>query len=219
MTIAHRTELPALRRLSALWRRLARNPFSDRIDWKYDADTGGTIQMDELEIDSPNAAHANCYRGTLGWVIRLFLKELPVAHRDFAFVDFGSGKGRALLVASEFDFPDIIGVEFCPQLHEIALRNIERLPEDRRRNGRVQSLLQDVTAYDLPPRNLVCYLYNPFRPPLLDQAIARIAAHGRAGFQVYAVYINPKHRDAFERGGVFEPIFEHKKGVTYRYRG
>ena len=205
------------RRLSAWWKRLARDPWSDRVDWKYDADTGGTIQMDELDIDSPNVAHANCYRGTLGWVIRLFLNELPIDPKDFAFVDFGSGKGRALLVASEFDFPNIVGIEFCPELHEIALKNVANLADDKRR--RVRTLLQDVMTYDLPPQGVVCYLYNPFRPPLLDEAISRIAAHGRAGHEVYAIYINPKHRDSFERDGLFEPIFEHKKGVTYRYRG
>jgi SAM-dependent methyltransferase len=205
------------RRLSSWWRRLARDPWSDRVDWQYDADTGGTIQMGELDIDSPNVAHANCYRGTLGWVIRLFLERLPIDHRDFAFVDYGSGKGRALLVASEFAFPAIVGIEFCAELHEIALRNLANLPDERR--GRIQALLQDATTYDLPDADVVCYLYNPFRPPLLDAVIARLAAHGRAGHRVFAVYINPKHRDSFERGGLFEPIFEHKKGVTYRFRG
>src|SRR5689334_23652607 len=35
----------------------------------------------------------------------------------FTFVDIGSGKGRVLLMAAEYPFPHIIGVELLPELH------------------------------------------------------------------------------------------------------
>jgi SAM-dependent methyltransferase len=197
-------------------RRFLSEPWRDRVDWKYNADTGGTIQMAQLEVDAPNVRFATCYRATLGWVIRRFLRRLPADLARCSFVDFGSGKGRALLVAAEFPFERIVGVEFCGALHDIAQRNIAGLPQPMRPEGRVRSVLQDVTAFALPQTNLVGYLYNPFGPPVLDEVAARLAAHRRRGFEVHVIYINPKHRDVFEHDGRFRVIDSHKKGVTYR---
>ena len=43
---------------------------------------------------------------------------------DFIFLDFGSGKGRALFVAAEHPFRQIIGVEYSREFHETAMRNV-----------------------------------------------------------------------------------------------
>jgi hypothetical protein len=188
----------------------------DRVDWKYRAETGGIIQMSALGVKAPNAQFAYCYRATLGWVIRLFLRQLPLEDGHFSFIDFGSGKGRALLVASEFPFVSITGIEFCESLHAIALRNIACLSEKQRCAGRVVSVFGDAAEFELPRQNLVTYFYNPFGPPVLDVMAERLAAHHRAGFQVFVIYINPRHRDVFERSGRFRPVFSHKKGLIYQ---
>jgi len=196
------------------WTRLLPSPWRDRVDWKYGADTGGIIPAAELDAETPNLAFSSCYRATLGWVIRLFIRRLPVDVARYSFVDFGSGKGRALLVASEFAFRGIVGVEFSPALHAVAQDNIARLPA--RRRARVRSILGDAMQFALPQDNLVCYLYNPFGPPVFDTVIERIAAHTRSGRDVFVIYINPRHRDLIERSGAFETVFEHRKGVIYR---
>ena len=36
---------------------------------------------------------------------------------DSIFVDFGCGKGRALLIASEYNFKSVRGVEFAHELY------------------------------------------------------------------------------------------------------
>jgi hypothetical protein len=57
-----------------------------------------------------------------------------VAHgtlQDFTFIDLGSGKGRALLMASAYPFKRIIGVEFMPELHRVAQENIRKYTEHR----------------------------------------------------------------------------------------
>lgn len=197
-------------------KRLVAGPWRDRVDWKYGVDTSGEIQPDELGVSLPTAAFAYCYRPTLGWVIRLFIQRLPVDLSAFQFLDFGSGKGRALLVASEFAFSKVVGVEFCEDLHDIAVKNILRIPEDKREGGRVVSVFADATTFALPKSNLVCYLYNPFAPPVLDAVLEKLIAHRREGFEVYAIYINPKHLDAFQKTGAFQEVFGHAKGVLLR---
>ncbi|MGA8860958.1 MAG: hypothetical protein WB506_13210, partial [Candidatus Sulfotelmatobacter sp.] len=45
---------------------------------------------------------------------------------DFVFVDLGSGKGRTLLMASDYPFRHIAGVELLPALHQVALENLRK---------------------------------------------------------------------------------------------
>src|ERR1017187_10137955 len=45
---------------------------------------------------------------------------------DFVFIDLGSGKGRTLLMASDYPFRRIVGVELLPALHRAAQENLSR---------------------------------------------------------------------------------------------
>src|SRR5262249_27445537 len=58
-------------------------------------------------------------------VFKAIMRAVRLDPRDYLFIDFGSGKGRALVLAARYGFERVIGVEFAPSLHEIAARNIE----------------------------------------------------------------------------------------------
>jgi len=45
------------------------------------------------------------------------MQAMPIDLSKFTFIDLGAGKGRALLMASDYLFQKIIGVEFMPELH------------------------------------------------------------------------------------------------------
>ena len=84
----------------------------------------------------------NTTSGTVGWRARLLglfhspyqptdpalfqeiMASLPIEFEQFAFVDLGSGKGRTLLMASEYPFKRIVGVELIAELHRAAEENI-----------------------------------------------------------------------------------------------
>jgi tRNA1(Val) A37 N6-methylase TrmN6 len=50
---------------------------------------------------------------------------LGITNRD-VFVDFGSGKWRAIFWAARYPFRRVIGVELSAQLNALARRNINR---------------------------------------------------------------------------------------------
>src|SRR5215469_11602963 len=54
------------------------------------------------------------------------LSAVPADFRHYTFIDIGSGKGRALLLASESRFRRIIGIELLPELNRIAQANIAK---------------------------------------------------------------------------------------------
>ena len=74
------------------------------------------------------------------------------------FIDFGSGKGRALLLASELPFKKIVGIEFSPPLHEIARANWRNYLSATQRCKAVELLCLDVVEYAIPPEPAVMCL-------------------------------------------------------------
>src|SRR6188508_1333404 len=88
-------------------------------DWKYGTDTRRMIDAGDLETESENKSRAVQYQATKAWPFLKLLRAIQVP-RDGIFVDFGSGKGRALLIAADYGFKRSVGIEFSPQLCAIA---------------------------------------------------------------------------------------------------
>jgi len=54
---------------------------------------------------------------------RQALSALAVPYEKFTFIDFGCGKGRAMLLAAERPFRRLIGIDFSHELLMVARRN------------------------------------------------------------------------------------------------
>jgi SAM-dependent methyltransferase len=88
------------------------------------------------------------------------LRNAGVPYEDFTFVDLGSGKGRVCLVASEFPFVAVHGVDISPPLCQIARRNGELYKARACRDFRIHC--QDASRFQFPAGNLFVYLYHSF---------------------------------------------------------
>ncbi|MGH7283473.1 MAG: class I SAM-dependent methyltransferase [Polyangiaceae bacterium] len=102
------------------------------------------------------------YVATLETMFREIMAGIDIRHEDFTFVDFGSGKGRAVLLASSYPFRHCIGVEVTPELHAIAERNIAKYKNPEQRCANVGSMLVDARKFELPDDDLLLWFYNPF---------------------------------------------------------
>lgn len=106
---------------------------------------------------------------------RRVVRSLPIGnYSDYTFIDIGSGKGRMLLLASEFPFRKIVGVEMRPDLHDQALENVRRVRQPKAKCSEIECLLEDATRYDFPPGKLVVYLFNPFSVDVMRQVLRRL---------------------------------------------
>lgn len=122
-------------------------PPSDSFDQEYGTDTDGTRDIGSLDvIESVAARYAVRYEPSSPQLVRAELEKLNIDFRRFTFVDFGSGKGRVFLVAASFPFKEVVGVEFSPEFHEIALENIARLSASAARAGGILSIQDDARA-------------------------------------------------------------------------
>jgi len=182
---------------------------ADSFDEIYGTDTAGTREIGSLDVvNSPAAQYAGRYDPSNADWVRSQLHQLQIDYARFTFIDFGSGKGRVLLVAAGFPFKEVVGIELSRELHEVALRNIARLPPGFAGAGAIRSICGDAGSFEPPKSNLVCFFYNPFGAQIMKAVAARLAAHhDRSGYRVIVIYVDPRHAEIFEKTGKFVALF------------
>lgn len=202
--------LPELFRRPAVRRLLGWIPGADSLygsgwdrvhpfDRLHGTQTSGYVPASELPPGEPRE-HAVCYAGSQPSILRTALSTLPEL-QSCTFVDLGCGKGRALLVASEFPFRDILGVELSPGLAATARRNAERIALRHPHRAAIRIAVGDATHHPLPPGDLVLFLYHPFDA----EGVGRVADTVRAALaqpqaqrRLYVIYYNPVAGDRFD---------------------
>ena len=132
-----------------------------QFDREFKVDTAGIVLLTDMKVIGPNLDHGHYYAGTDPKVFQRVMQQLPINHADFTFIDYGSGKGKALLLASLWNFMAVVGVEFAKTLHEIALLNCENFVHPDKKCQNIQPLHIDATQFDLPLTPLLLYFYNP----------------------------------------------------------
>jgi len=145
--------------------------------WLWDrvhgVETTRIVEIDELEVRSDNVGYGIRYQATPTGVFRRMIRSLGIRYEEFTFIDFGSGKGRTLLLAAQFPFKKVIGVEFAPELHTAAESNIRSF-RGRLKCPVVQSVCTDAARYRLPPSNAVLFFNFPFHEPVMRAVMAMI---------------------------------------------
>ena len=128
------------------------------------------------------------------------------------FIDYGSGKGGAIIQAKNTGFKESIGIEFAKELHEVAEENIKKLGLSG-----VTSYFQDATTYNPPEDISVIYLFNPFDEVVMDMVAKNIESL-KSDFKndVYVVYGNPSTQ-VLENYFTFLDKREHKSGARVNY--
>lgn len=114
---------------------------------------------------------------------------------NFTFLDLGSGKGRTLLMASDYPFRRIVGVELLPALDSIAQENLRQYKSESQKCFTLDSVCADATTFPVPDGPLVIYLFNPFPESSLRRVISNLEQTLRESPQsharVYLLYHNP----------------------------
>ena len=194
---------PVTRSLDSLRRRGIRRSVQSTTsilgDWWFDrrhgTDTMSRLEQAEMQVDSPNKASAHAYIPTRGRPFRAVLRSLHFP-ADSVFVDYGSGKGKLLMLATEFGFKRIVGIEYAPELHRIALANVRSLADPAA--GRIEPVCADATAYELADDENVFYFYNPFERDVLELVVERIRESiDRNPRHIWVIYVDPRFPDAF----------------------
>lgn len=182
-----------------------------RVDRRFGIDTCGVINLDSLGIKGAARDEATCYEAVREDVFLDVMATANVEPRRCDFIDFGSGKGRALVLAAEAGFRKAVGVEISPALHEVAIRNVAIYRRQRPHAGPIELRCGDAAAFELPPGDALLFFYNPFREGMLRSVLSNVARAWRAQrCKLTVVYCNPIHFDLFDEFDFLEPAFRHR---------
>ena len=185
-------------------------------DWRYGTATVTFVELGELTIEGPHAADGFGYQPTRLRPFRKLMAALNVPPGS-ALVDIGCGKGRVLLLATDYGFRRITGVEFATELCAIARENIARY---RRKTGiqtDIRIIEGDAVDYEVKDDDNYFFMFNPFSDALVEKVAQNIVRSlTTKDRQVFIIYNNPLSRGAVERQG-FSLFMDYNAGEWLVY--
>jgi SAM-dependent methyltransferase len=188
---------------------LVRHPF----DREFGVRTSGLVAGRHLKSGHRHDRHITAYYGIAPSIFHSMLVRWrrcrPAAHIDeFTFIDLGAGMGRAVLLAAEYPFRHVVGVELHATLARIARRNLATWRAIDRARAPMRIVCRDAAEFDLPSGPCVVFLFNPFGAPVLHRVLShwKRSLAGREG-QVDLLYVNNEQEHVLDRQPGFTRLF------------
>jgi SAM-dependent methyltransferase len=181
--------------------------------------TSGLVPATHLVTGHANDEHITAYYGVAPSILRALIgawRETVPPHpiSKYTFIDVGAGKGRGLLVASEYSFRNVVGIELNPALAAIARQNVEHWIgvnlEDptAARLAPIEVVEKDALDFELPQTPTLLFLFHPFEAPVLKQLLRRIETQfaTRPG-ELDLLYVNAECANVIDRNPAFTQLF------------
>jgi SAM-dependent methyltransferase len=158
-------------------------------DWDHGVDTtSATVHWRDRLLGVFHSA----YQPTEPALFHEMLQTLAIDFTGFVFIDLGSGKGRTLLMAADYPFRRIVGVELLPALHRVAQENLRKHTSAAQKCFALEAVCGDACEFEFPAEPTVLYLFNPLPEAGLATVIENLQrsleAHPR---KVFVLYHNP----------------------------
>jgi SAM-dependent methyltransferase len=186
-------------------------------DWEQSADT--TRSNVGFGTQFLTGLMARPYFATEPWLFEQIMQALPIDFSQFTFVDLGSGKGRVLLMASDYSFQRIVGVEFMPSLHRAAQKNIESYSNHRQRCDKIETLCMDARDFQFPLEPIVVYLFNPFSEATFSQVLENLRLSiEQAPRPVYIAYRFTEFEKLLAQEAWLEKVAAAEQWAVYKNR-
>lgn len=165
-------------------------------DIRYGVNTCGETSILDLDIDNSLKSSSSSYEPSPVKVIRKMLEMLSINHPEFTFIDFGSGKGRVLLLASEYPYKRTIGVELSRSLHKTTQDNIRRWKSPSQKCFDIESRNMNAIEFELPVEPLVLFFFTPFWGPVFAKIVNKIRIHLKNNkVPIYILYYGRKQEN------------------------
>jgi SAM-dependent methyltransferase len=158
-------------------------------DWDYRVDTtSATVGWRERLIGQFHSA----YQPTEPALFKEMMASLKIDFQEFTFIDIGSGKGRVLLMAADYPFRRILGIELLPALHRVAHENLSAYKSDSQQCFALETVCGDAREFVFPAEPILLYLFNPLPELALIEVMANLENSLRQFPRVvYLLYHNP----------------------------
>ena len=188
-----------------------------RLEYKRKGLDFSTQNLHDLTLTGEYKTHGTALVSTSKELFKRVLDELETAAgkkiSKRLFIDYGSGKGAALIHAKSFGFEEVYGVEFAKELNDTSIENIKKL-----KLSNIHSLHQDATTFIPPKETTVIYFFNPFDEVVMSKVIENILATKEAFLEdVYIIYGRPTCGALLDKSFTHLKSVEHESGTAVSY--
>jgi hypothetical protein len=158
-------------------------------DWDYRVDTtSATVGWRERLLGQFHSA----YQPSDPALFKEMMATLKIAFQEFTFIDIGSGKGRVLLMAADYPFRRILGIELFPALHRVAQANLRTYKSDSQQCFVLETVCGDAREFIFPAEPILLYLFHPLPEFALTEVMANLDRSLKQSPRVvYLLYHNP----------------------------
>jgi len=188
---------------------LVRHPF----DLEFGVRTSGLVAGRHLALGRGSDRHSTAYYAIAPSVFRSIIarwrRSTPLPALDqYTFLDVGAGMGRALLLAAEFNFASVLGIELHPTLARIARRNLAIWRAQQRALTGMRVYGRDAITFKLPPGPCVAFLFNPFGGPVMRAVMRAWSSQLESAPRPFELlYVNNEQESVIERQAGFKRLF------------
>jgi len=188
-----------------------------RLEYKRKGIDFSTQNLHDLTLAGAYTTHGTALVSTSKDLFQRLFDELEIAAgvkiSKELFIDYGSGKGAALIHASQIGFEQVYGIEFAKELNDTSLENIKKLNLKN-----IHALFQDATTFIPPKETTVIYFFNPFDEVVMEKVIENILAVKKDFLQdVYVIYGRPTCAALLNEKFKLLESREHESGTSVNY--
>ncbi|HEY4380530.1 MAG TPA: class I SAM-dependent methyltransferase [Acidobacteriaceae bacterium] len=188
-------------------------------DQIHGVDTSGLVPAKHLVTGHANDEHVTAYYGVAPSILRTLIDQWretipPYPISSYTFIDIGAGKGRGMLVASEYRFRRVLGIELNPALAAVARTNVAHWIATHEadftapRLAPIEVLEQDALDFEFPATPTLLFLFHPFEAPVLRQLLRRIETQfAKRSGTLDLIYVNAECAHVLDRNPAFEQLF------------
>jgi SAM-dependent methyltransferase len=186
------------------------------IDYDFEHGVNTTWAAPTLPVRLREVFTRGKYQPSEPGLFHEILRGLQIDYARFTFIDLGSGKGRTLLMASDFPFRRILGAEIIPELHAIAQENIQRYRDANQQCLVLDTWLGDARDFQFPLESMVVYLFNPFPAEILQEVLKNLhTSLTNMPRESYVIYHNLIHEGVARSMSFLRPIHKTEQYAVY----
>jgi len=162
-------------------------------DIVHNVDTKGYMDLDNMQTVS-DKQYATKYQGSNYFILNKFFKKYKKDVDNSTIIDFGSGKGRILIMAMKYNVKKCIGVEFAKELITTSKLNIDKYKQNNNIKTEVELIFDSALNYEFNEKENILFFYNPFNETILGPILDKVL---KLKTDPMIVYINPLHKELF----------------------
>ena len=185
-------------------------------DRRYHVRTSGFILLNQTSFDPSRLRDATQYGPVNGWGFRRMLRRVGLS-RELRFVDLGCGLGRPCVLAAEYGFAHVTGVELAAEFCAVARANAERCRPPGGRHSDITILQSDVCDYCETSDDDVFFMFRPFSEDFLKIVLHKLSARAAARGKILTVIYSERAlvSQNYAETIAAHPAFRRREDATY----